>query len=113
MAMPVCPKCNAVYDDPLKFCKTDGTPLVPMTSEAYLPLGVVVNESLRVIDRIRTDRFGVVYRVEDAIVTSRSMALRLFRRGLVSSKVFEALQGLAERLRAGLDEPDILTSYLP
>lgn len=111
--MPVCPKCNAVYEDDLKFCKVDGTPLVPMTSEAYLPLGAVVNESLRVIDRVRTDRFGVVYRVEDAIVTARPLALRLFRRGLVSSKVFEALGALAERMRTDLDEPDILAGYIP
>lgn len=111
--MPVCPKCNTVYDDEAKFCKTDGTALMPLSSEAHLPIGVVVNESLRVVDRLRTDRFGVVYRVEDAIDSGQTFALRLFRRGLVNSRVFAALGQLAERLRDDLDEPDILTNYIP
>jgi eukaryotic-like serine/threonine-protein kinase len=111
--MPVCPKCNSVYEDDLKFCSTDGTLLVPMTSETHLPIGAVVNESLRVIDRVRTDRFGVVYRVEDTIVSSRSLSLRLFRRGLVTSKVFEALGGLADRLRSQLNEPHIVANHIP
>jgi serine/threonine protein kinase len=111
--MPVCPKCNTVYEDEAKFCRVDGTPLIPLSSETHLPIGVVVNESLRVVDRLRTDRFGVVYRVEDAIDQGQSFALRLFRRGLVNSKVFAALGGLAERLRADLDEPDILANYIP
>jgi eukaryotic-like serine/threonine-protein kinase len=111
--MPVCPKCNTVYEDDLKFCSTDGTHLVPMTGETHLPIGIVVNESLKVVDRVRTDRFGVVYRVEDTIAPSRSLSLRLFRRGLVTSKVFDALGGLAERLRASLDEPHIVANYIP
>jgi eukaryotic-like serine/threonine-protein kinase len=111
--MPVCPKCNTVYDGELKFCRTDGTPLIPLSSETHLPIGVVVNESLRVVDRLRTDRFGVVYRVEDAIDSGQTFALRLFRRGLVNSRVFAALGKLADRLRDELDEPDILTDYIP
>ena len=111
--MPVCPKCNSVYDTELKFCRTDGTPLIPLSSETHLPLGVVVNESLRVVERTRTDRFGVVYRVEDAIDAGQTFALRLFRRGLVTSRVNAALGELAERLRVMLREPDILTDYIP
>lgn len=111
--MPVCPKCNRVYDDDLKFCSRDGSLLMPLTSEAYLPLGAVVNESLRVLERVRTDRLGVVYRVEDTIAPSRSLALRLFRRGLVSSRVYEAIWELAETVRTRLDEPDILLNYIP
>jgi serine/threonine protein kinase len=111
--MPVCPKCNTAYGDDLKFCSRDGAPLVPLTSEAYLPLGALVNESLRVVERIRTDRLGVVYRVEDAIVPSRSLALRLFRRGLVSSRVFAALGELSDVLRSTLHETDFLLNYIP
>lgn len=111
--MPVCPKCNTVYVDELRFCKVDGSPLIPHASETYIPLGVVVNESLRVVDRLRTDRFGVVYRVEDAIDPGQVFALRLFRRGLVNSKVFAALVQLAERLSDGLREPDVLGDYIP
>ena len=111
--MPVCPKCNTVYEGALKFCKTDGTLLIPLSSETHLPLGVVVNESLRVVERIRTDRFGVVYRVEDAIDAGQTFALRLFRRGLVNSRVNAALSELADRLREHLNEPDVLTDYIP
>lgn len=111
--MPVCPKCNTVYVDDVRFCKVDGSPLIPHSSETYIPLGVVVNESLRVVDRLRTDRFGVVYRVEDAIDPGQVFALRLFRRGLVNSKVFAALMQLAERLAQGLREPDVLGEYIP
>src|ERR1051325_414652 len=111
--MPVCPKCNTVYEGELKFCKSDGAPLAPLTSEAHLPIDGLVNESLRVMDRVRADRFGVVYRVEDPIVASRSLALRLFRRGLVSSKVFDALGKLADKLRAQLTEPHIVANYIP
>lgn len=111
--MPVCPKCNTTFEDEANFCKTDGTPLIPLSSETHLPLGVVVNESLRVVERLRTDRFGVVYRVEDAIDAGQAFALRLFRRGLVNSRVFKALGQLAERLGETLDEPDILTGYIP
>lgn len=111
--MPVCPKCNTVYVDELRFCKADGASLIPHASETHIPLGVVVNESLRVVDRLRTDRFGVVYRVEDAIDPGEVFALRLFRRGLVNSKVFAALGQLAERLRQGLLEPDVLGDYIP
>lgn len=111
--MPVCPKCNTVFDDESKFCRTDGTPLFPLSSETHVPLGVVVNESLRVVERLRTDRFGVVYRVEDAIDAGQSFALRLFRRGLVNSRVFAALAQLAERLQNDLHEPDILADFIP
>jgi serine/threonine protein kinase len=111
--MPVCPKCNTVFEDESRFCRIDGTPLIPLSSETHLPIGVVVNESLRVVDRLRTDRFGVVYRVEDAIDQGQSFALRLFRRGVVNSRVFTALGRLAESLRDGLHEPDILTGYIP
>lgn len=111
--MPVCPKCNTVYVDDVRFCKADGFPLIPHASETYIPLGVVVNESLRVIDRMRTDRFGVVYRVEDAIDPGQVFALRLFRRGLVNSKVFAALNQLAERMSQGLRETDVLGEYIP
>ena len=111
--MPVCPKCNTIYVDDVRFCKADGSPLIPHSSETYIPLGVVVNESLRVVDRLRTDRFGVVYRVEDAIDPGDVFALRLFRRGLVNSKVFGALGQLAERLMQGLLEPDVLGDYIP
>lgn len=111
--MQVCPKCNTVYADDVRFCKADGFPLIPHASETYIPLGVVVNESLRVVDRLRTDRFGVVYRVEDAIDPGQVFALRLFRRGLVNSKVFGALLQLAERLSQGLREADVLGDYIP
>ena len=111
--MHVCPKCNAVYEGEVKFCKVDGTPVIPLTSETHIPLGVTVNESLRVAERLRTDRFGVVYRVDDTIDTGQSYALRLFRRGLVNTRVFEALGKLAERLRESLTEPDILADYIP
>lgn len=111
--MPVCPKCNTVYDGEVKFCRTDGVPLVAIAAETHLPLGVVVNESLRVLERLRTDRFGVVYRVEDEIDPGRTYALRLFNRGLVNSRVFAALGRLAEQLRETLDEPDVLAGYIP
>lgn len=111
--MPVCPKCNTVYVDEVRFCKADGFPLIPHTTETYLPIGVVVNESLRVVERMRTDRFGVVYRVEDAIDPGQVFALRLFRRGLVNSKVFGSLLQLSERLAQGLREPDVLGDYIP
>ena len=111
--MPVCPKCNAVYEGDARFCRTDGVQLLAVAAETHLPLGVVVNESLRVIERTRTDRFGVVYRVEDAIDAGQTFALRLFRRGLVNSRVNAALGVLAERLRETLREPDILTDYIP
>jgi eukaryotic-like serine/threonine-protein kinase len=111
--MHVCPKCNAVYEGEAKFCKADGTPLTPLTSETHIPLGVTVNESLRVVERLRTDRFGVVYRVDDTIEVGESFALRLFRRGLVNSRVFDALSKLADRLREKLTEHDILAGYIP
>jgi serine/threonine-protein kinase len=112
--MPVCPKCNTVYeDDDARFCRTDGSPLYPLSSETHLPIGVVVNESLRVVERLRTDRFGVVYRVEDAIDAGQSFALRLFRRGLVHSRAFAGLGALAEQLRERLGEPDILADFIP
>lgn len=111
--MPVCPKCNTVFVDDVRYCKNDGTPLVPHTTETYIPLGVVINESMRVVERLRTDRLGVVYRVEDAIDAGQSFALRLFRRGLVNSKVFGALGQLADRLRDGLREHDVLGDYIP
>lgn len=111
--MPVCPKCNTSFEDDAKFCKFDGTSLIPMSSETHLPLGVLINESLRVVERLRTDRLGVVYRVEDEIGSSQNYALRLFRRGLVNSTVYGALQRLAQRLRESLNERDFLTDYIP
>jgi serine/threonine protein kinase len=112
--MRVCPKCNAVYEaEDLKFCRWDGTLLAPIASEVHLALGSVVNESLRVIEVVRADRFGVVYRVEDAIVRSRSVALRLFRTGYMTPEVFEALGDLAGRLRSSLHERDILANFIP
>ncbi|HQR37392.1 MAG TPA: protein kinase [Blastocatellia bacterium] len=111
--MPVCPKCNTSFEDDANFCKFDGTSLIPLSSETHLPLGVLINESLRVVERLRTDRFGVVYRVEDEIGSSQTYALRLFRRGLVNSTVFGGLQHLAQRLREALNERDFLTDYIP
>jgi serine/threonine-protein kinase len=111
--MPVCPKCNLVFDEGFKFCKADGTALIPLTAETHLPLGSLVNESLRVLERIRQDRFGVVYRVEDTIAGAHSLTLRLFRKGLVNSKVFAAFGSLATRLAAELHDPDVLTGYVP
>lgn len=110
--MPVCPKCNTIYEGDVRFCRTDGTPLMPLTSETHLGIGQVVNESLKVVERLRTDRFGVAYRVEDLINTGQTYSLRLFRKGLVNSRVFEALGDLAARLAAGLDDEDLLTGYI-
>lgn len=86
---------------------------MPLATETHLPLRAVVNESLRVVERLRTDRFGVVYRVEDEIKAGQTYSLRLFNRGLVNSRVFAALGEYAERLRNTLDEPDILADYIP
>jgi serine/threonine-protein kinase len=111
--MAVCPKCNTVYGEDANFCRIDGVPLLPLASETHLAVGSVVNESLRVVERMRTDRFGVVYRVDDEIHPGRAYALRLFVRGLVNSRVYGALSDLASRLAGELDEPEILGGYIP
>jgi serine/threonine-protein kinase len=111
--MLVCAQCNAVYDDAANFCRTDGLPLVPLAAETHIATGEIVNESLRIVERLRTDRFGVVYRVEDQVHAGSSYALRLFNRGLVNSLVFSKLSMLAALLRGAIDDPDILTGYIP
>jgi serine/threonine-protein kinase len=112
--MRVCPKCNAVYEATgLKFCRRDGTTLAAVVPEAHLAIGSVLNESLRVLEVVRADRFGVVYRVEDVIAPGRALALRLFRSGFVTPAVFEAFGALADRLRASLREPDVLAGFIP
>ncbi|HNB73668.1 MAG TPA: PEGA domain-containing protein [Acidobacteriota bacterium] len=109
--MLVCPKCNAVYNDKLKYCSVDGNLLVPGFPETYLAVGQVLNESLRVVARWRADRLGEVYQAEETFMSGSYVALRLFRPGLITSDIRKALEGLADSIRGMLPDPDVITGY--
>ncbi|MBI4747865.1 MAG: PEGA domain-containing protein [Acidobacteria bacterium] len=109
--MLVCPKCNAVYNDKLKYCSVDGNLLVPGFPETYLAVGQVLNESLRVVTRWRADRLGEVYQAEETFMSGSYVALRLFRPGLITSEIRTALEGLADSIRGILPDPDVITGY--
>ncbi|MEW6736573.1 MAG: hypothetical protein AB1489_35110, partial [Acidobacteriota bacterium] len=111
--MSVCPKCNTSYTGTLKFCSLDGVPLINCSEEVYLSLGSIINDSLSVIARLRTDSLGVIYQVADKIVTGRVSCLRLFHPGVTTQATFSGLEQLGALLREWLDCSDITTNYIP
>lgn len=110
--MPVCPKCNTTYSGTLKYCSLDGTSLISCSDEVYLSIGEIINESLSVVSRLRTDRLGVVYQLADKIVTGRASCLRLFHPGVAARSTFRELDHLGTALRDGLEGSDIVTNYI-
>src|SRR3989442_1587423 len=111
-AMHVCPKCNAIYTGSLKYCSGDGTPLVSCSEQIYLPIGEVINDSVSIVARLRTDSLGVIYQATDRILTGRSICLRLFHPGVAIRATFGGLEKLGMLLRQGLDYPDIIANYI-
>lgn len=108
--MPVCPKCNTTYTNVLKFCSSDGTPLLHCSDDVYLPLGARVS-GLTVRERLKTDALGVVYKCSGQASDGRVFCVRLFHPELANADLYGRLETVGVLLQQGLNIPEIPASY--
>lgn len=107
--MPVCPKCNAIYTQALRFCSTDGMPLLYCSDAVYLPLGTNTG-GLTVRERLRTDALGVVYRAT-AQSSGNDYCIRLFHPELINPELYERIETVGALLCEGLAIAEVPATY--
>ncbi|MDY0062747.1 MAG: serine/threonine-protein kinase [Myxococcota bacterium] len=85
-----CPVCQKCYAEPMKFCPEHGQPLVPLVTgyrggSVREPIGQLIGDKYRVLERIGEGGMGAVYRVEHQDM-GKQLAMKLLHANLSSSE---------------------------
>ena len=111
--MKFCPACERKYDDEMRVCGVDGTPLKSLT-ERDAPqdpvIGQIIKGRYRVLRKLGEGGMGTVYLAEQVSI-GRKVAVKLLRGNYACDEEFIARFQREARLAASLNHRNIITVY--
>ena len=111
--MKYCHVCERKYDDDMRICGVDGTPLKsqnPQTAIQDQMVGRVVKGRYQIMSKLGEGGMGTVYLAEQVSI-GRKVALKLLRGNYAMDAEFIARFGREARLAASLNHRNIVTVY--
>ena len=111
--MKHCPVCERRYEDEMRLCGVDGTPLEQMNESQPvrdLYIGRTINGRYQIISKLGEDGVGTVYLAEQ-VSMARKVVLKLLQRNYATHDDLVARFRREARLAASLNHPFIVTVY--
>ena len=109
--MKRCPACERRYEDEMRLCGVDGTPLEQMNESQPvrdLYIGRTINGRYQIISNLGKDGVGTVYLAEQ-VSMARKVVLKLLHRNYATHDDLVARFRREARLAASLNHPFIVT----
>jgi len=111
--MKYCPVCDRKYDDEMRLCGFDGTPLEPVRQEGSIGdryIGRTIKGRYQIIKKLGEGGMGAVYLAEQ-ISMARKVALKILQGNYANDEEFIGRFRREARLAASLNHPYIVTVH--
>ena len=110
-AVNTCPRCRRAYDDGIRFCPTDGSP-IPQLPESVDPyIGKVLMGHIEIGELAGRGAMGTVYKATQTNM-ARTVAVKILRRDLLEAPGAVPRFLREARAAARLSHPNIVTVHL-